>query len=132
MTTVPPLSDNVTEFIHTLEGALEYAGLNLGYNFGIKFTDPHPEHGIGAMFCQLNLRRSRVSVKRAKQTLVMVFTEGLAVQDEYGNDQIMPFSQDQPPHRVAAMLAVAMVTQKPLVAPTCPDCLAEHEQAVAS
>jgi hypothetical protein len=25
-----------------------------------------------------------------------------------------------------------MVTQKPLVAPTCPDCLAEHEQAVAS
>ena len=132
MTTIPPLSDNVTEFLLTLEAALEYADLNLGYNFGVKFTDPHPEHGIGVMFCQLNLRRSRVSFKRAKQTLVMVFTEGLAVQDEFGNDQIMPFSQDQPPHRVAAMLAVAMVTQKPLVAPTCPHCLAEHEQAVAS
>ena len=132
MTTIPPLSDNVTEFLLTLEAALEYADLNLGYNFGVKFTDPHPEHGIGVMFCQLNLRRSRVSFKRAKQTLVMVFTAGLAVQDEFGNDQIMPFSQDQPPHRVAAMLAVAMVTQKPLVAPTCPHCLAEHEQAVAS
>ena len=132
MTTIPPLSDNVQEFLHTLEAALEYADLNLGYNFGLNFTDPHPEHGIGVMFCQLNLRRSRVSFKRAKQTLVMVFTEGLAVQDEFGNDQIMPFSQDQPPHRVAAMLAVAMVTQKPLVAPTCPHCLAEHEQAVAS
>ena len=132
MTTIPPLSDNVTEFLLTLEAALEYADLNLGYNFGVKFTDPHPEHGIGVMFCQLNLRRSRVSFKRAKQTLVMVFTEGLAVQDEFGNDQIMPFSQDQPPHSVAAMLAVAMVTQKPLVAPTCPHCLAEHEQAVAS
>ena len=132
MTTIPPLSDNVHEFLHTLEAALEYADLNLGYNFGVKFTDPHPEHGIGVMFCQLNLRRSRVSFKRAKQTLVMVFTEGLAVQDEFGNDQIMPFSQDQPPHRVAAMLAVAMVTQKPLVAPTCPHCLAEHEQTVAS
>tara|TARA_Y100000592_G_C5478953_1_gene324157 strand:+ start:4916 stop:5314 length:399 start_codon:yes stop_codon:yes gene_type:complete len=132
MTSLPPLSDNIQEFLHTLEAALEYADLNLGYNFGIKFTDPHPEHGIGAMFCQLNLRRSRVSFKRAKQTLVMVFTEGLAVQDEFGNDQIMPFSERQPPHRVAAMLAVAMVTQKPLVAPTCPHCLAEHEQAVAS
>ena len=132
MTSLPPLSDNIQEFLHTLEAALEYADLNLGYNFGIKFTDPHPDHGIGAMFCQLNLRRSRVSFKRAKQTLVMVFTEGLAVQDEYGNDQIMPFSERQPPHRVAAMLAVAMVTQKPLVAPTCPDCLAEHEQAFAS
>ena len=132
MTTIPPLSDNVTEFIYTLEAALEYADLNLGYNFGIKFTDPHPEHGIGAMFCQLNLRRSRVSFKRAKQTMVMLFTEGLTVQDEYGNDQMMPFSERQPPHRVAAMLAVAMVTQKPLVAPTCPHCLAEHEQTVAS
>ena len=132
MTTVPPLSDNIRELIHPLEGALEYADLNLGYNFGAKFTDPHPEQGIGVMFCQLNLRRSRVSFKRAKQTLVMVFTEGLAVQDEFGNDQIMPFSQDQPPHRVAAMLAFAMFTQKPLVAPTCPHCLAEHEQTVAS
>ena len=132
MTTVPPLSDNIREFIHTLEGALEYADLNLGYNFGVKFTDPHPEQGIGVMFCQLNLRRSRVSFKRAKQTLVIVVTEGLVVMDKFGNDQLMPFSQDQPPHRVAAMLAVAMVTQKPLVAPTCPHCLAEHEQAVAS
>lgn len=132
MTTIPPLSDNVQEFLHTLEAALEYADLNLGYNFGVKFTDPDPDHGIGVMFCQLNLRRSRVSFKRAKDTLVIVVTEGLVVMDEFGNDQLMPFSQDQPPHRVAAMLAVAMVTQKPLVAPTCPHCLAEHEQAVPS
>ena len=132
MTTIPPLSDNVREFIHTLEFALEYADLNLGYNFGVKFTDPHPQQGIGVMFCQLNLRRSRVSFKRAKDTLVIVATEGLVVMDKFGNDQIMPFSQDQPPHRVAAMLAVAMVTQKPLVAPTCPHCLAEHEQALTS
>ena len=132
MTTIPPLSDNVQEFIHTLEAALEYADLNLGYNFGLKFNDPHPEQGIGVMFCQLNLQRSRVSFKRAKDTLVIVVTEGLVVMDEFGNDQLMPFSQDQPPHRVAAMLAVAMVTQKPLVAPTCPHCLAEHEQALTS
>ena len=132
MTSIPPLSDNVREFIHTLESALDYADLNLGYNFGVKFTDPHPKQGIGVMFCQLNLRRSRVSFKRAEQTLVIVVTEGLVVMDEFGNDQLMPFSQDQPPHRVAAMLAVAMVTQKPLVAPTCPHCLAEHEQALTS
>jgi len=132
MTTIPPLSDNVQEFLHTLEPALQYADLNLGYNFGLKFTDPHPVQGIGAMFCQLNLRRSRVSLKRAKQTLVIVVTEGLIAMDKFGNDQVVQFSEKQPPHRVAAMLAVAMVTQKPLVAPTCPDCLAEHEQAVAS
>ena len=132
MSSVPPLSDNVREFIHTLEAALEYADLNLGYNFGAKFTDPHPEQGIGVMFCQLNYRRSRVSFKRAKGTLVIVLTEGLVVMDEFGNDQILRFTEDQPPHRVAAMLAVAMVTQKPLVAPTCPHCLADHEQLVSS
>ena len=83
------------------------------------------------MFCQLNVQRSRVSFKRAKETLVIVVTEGLVVMDEFGRsgDALLP---RQPPHRVAAMLAVAMVTQKPLVAPTCPHCLAEHEQAVAS
>ena len=42
------------------------------------------------MFCQLNLRRSRVSFKRAKDTLVIVLTEGLVVMDEFGNDQVMP------------------------------------------
>ena len=132
MTSLPPLSDNVQEFLYTLEPALQCVDLNLSYNFGLKFTDPHPVQGIGAMFCQLNLRRSRVSFKRAKQTLVIVVTEGLLVMDKFGNDQILQFSEQQPPHRVAAMLAVAMVTQKPLVAPTCPDCLAEYEQAVTS
>ena len=44
------------------------------------------------MFCQLNLRRSRVSFKRAKETLVIVLTEGLVVMDEFGNDQVMPIS----------------------------------------
>jgi hypothetical protein len=52
--------------------------------------------------------------------------------DEFGNDQVMPFSEEQPPHRVAAMLAVAMVTQKPLVAPTCPCCAEELEHAHAT
>jgi hypothetical protein len=132
MTTAPPLSDNVREFLETLEGALAYADLNLGSNFGIQFTDPHPEQGIGAMFCQLNVQRSRVSFKRAKDTLVVVLTEGLVVMDEFGNDQVMPFSEEQPPHRVAAMLAVAMVTQKPLVAPTCPCCAEELEHAHAT
>ena len=132
MSSVPPLSDNVQEFLHTLETALDYADLNLGYNFGLKFTPPHPQMGIGVMFCQLNIQRSRVSFKRAKQTLVVVVTEGLVVRDEFDNDQVLRFTEDQPPHRVAAMLAVAMVTQKPLVAPTCPHCLAEHEQLVSS
>ena len=132
MTSAPPLSDNVREFLETLEAALDVADLNLGYNFGIQFTDPHPEHGIGAMFCQLNVQRSRVSFKRAKETLVLVFTEGLIVADEHGNDQLLPFSEQQPPSRLAAKFAVVMVTQKPLVAPTCPHCLAEREQAVAS
>lgn len=131
MISAPPLSDNVREFLETLEGALGYADLNLGYNFGIQFTDPHPEQGVGAMFCQLNVQRSRVSFKRAKETLVIVLTHGLVVMDEFGNDQVMPFSEQQPPYRVAAMLAVAMVTQKPLVAPTCP-CCAEELHALTS
>ena len=67
--------------------ALDYADLNLGVNFGMDFTDPHPEFGIGAMFCQLNVQRSRVSFKRAKDTLVVVLTEGLVVMDELGHDQ---------------------------------------------
>ena len=132
MTSLPPLSDNVHEFLVTLMKALDYADLDLGLNFGIQFTDPHPEKGIGAMFCQLNVQRSRVSFKRAKETLVVVLTEGLVVTDEFGNDKVMPFSEDQPPHRVAAMLAVAMVTQKPLVAPTCPCCAEELEHAHAT
>ena len=132
MTSLPPLSDNVHEFLVTLMKALDYADLDLGLNFGIQFTDPHPEQGIGAMFCQLNIQRSRVSFKRAKETLVVVLTEGLVVMDEFGNDQVMPFSEKQPPHRVAAMLAVAMVTQKPLVAPTCPCCAEELEHAHAA
>ena len=47
MSSVPPLSDNVREFLGTIEAALDYADLNLGVNFGLDFTDPHPEHGIG-------------------------------------------------------------------------------------
>ena len=96
MTTVPPLSDNIREFLGTIEAALDYADLNLGVNFGLDFTDPHPEFGIGAMFCQLNVRRSRVSIKAAKETLVVVLTEGLLFY-EFGNDQVMPFSGSNHP-----------------------------------
>lgn len=127
MTTVPPLSDNVREFLGTIEAALDYVDLNLGVNFGLDFTDPHPEFGIGAMFCQLNVQRSRVSIKAAKETLVVVVTDGLFVWNEQGDKQMMPFTPEQPPHRVAAMLAAAMLTQKPIVAPVCPHCAAELE-----
>tara|TARA_R100000479_G_scaffold150065_1_gene85675 strand:+ start:38 stop:433 length:396 start_codon:yes stop_codon:yes gene_type:complete len=129
MTNVPPLSDNVREFLGTIEAALDYVDLNLGVNFGLDFTDPHPEFGIGAMFCQLNVKRSRVSIKAAKETLVVVVTDGLFVWNELGQKQMLPFTPEQPPHRVAAMLAAAMITQKPIVAPQCPHC-AEEEQHV--
>ena len=45
----------------------------------------------------------------------------------------MPFTPEQPPHRVAAMMVVAMLTQKPLVAPICPQCAEEleHEHAAS-
>ena len=122
MTTIPPLSDNVQEFIHTLEAALEYADLNLGYNFGVKFTDPHPEFGIGAIFCQLDVQRFDVSEEQAKETLVLVVTDGLFVWNELGQKQMLPFTPEQPPHRVAAMVVAAMLTQKPLSAPVCPHC----------
>ena len=63
MSSVPPLSDNVREFLGTIEAALDYADLNLGVNFGLDFTDPHPEFGIGAMFCQLNVKRFAFHIK---------------------------------------------------------------------
>lgn len=126
MTTVPPLSDNVREFLGTIEAALDYADLNLGINFGLDFTDPHPEFGIGAMFCQLNVQRSRVSIKAAKETLVVVVTDGLFVWNELGQKQMLPFTPDQPPHRVAAMVAAAMLTQKPISAPICHHCAEDH------
>ena len=75
MTTVPPLSDNIREFLGTIEAALDYADLNLGVNFGLDFTDPHPEFGIGAMFCQLDVQRFDVSQEQAKDTLVVVVTD---------------------------------------------------------
>ena len=127
MTTVPPLSDNVREFLGTIEAALDYVDLNLGVNFGLDFTDPHPEFGIGAMFCQLNVKRSRVTQKAAKETLVVVVTDGLFVWNELGQKQMLVFTPDQPPHRVAAMVVAAMLTQKPIVAPICPHCAEEHE-----
>lgn len=133
MSSVPPLSDNVREFLGTIEAALDYADLNLGVNFGLDFTDPHPEFGIGAMFCQLNIKRSRVSMKQAKETLVVVVTDGLFVWNEHGDKQMMPFTPEQPPHRVGALLAAAMLTQKPISAPMCPHCAAEleHEHAAS-
>ena len=127
MTTVPPLSDNVREFLGTIEAALDQADLNLGVNFGLDFTDPHPEFGIGAMFCQLNVKRSRVTQKAAKETLVVVVTDGLFVWNELGQKQMLVFTPDQPPHRVAAMVVAAMLTQKPIVAPICPHCAEELE-----
>lgn len=127
MTTVPPLSDNVREFLGTIEAALDYVDLNLGVNFGLDFTDPHPEFGIGAMFCQLDVQRLDVSQDQAKETLVVVVTDGLFVWNELGQKQMLPFTPEQPPHRVAAMLAAAMLTQKPLSAPVCPHCAAELE-----
>ena len=42
MTTVPPLSDNIREFLGTIEAALDYADLNLGVNFG----HAHPEAAL--------------------------------------------------------------------------------------
>ena len=69
MTTVPPLSDNVREFLGTIEAALDYADLNLGVNFGMDFTDPHPEFGIGAMFCQLDVQRSRCFTRTSQGNL---------------------------------------------------------------
>lgn len=126
MTTVPPLSDNVREFLCTISSALDYADLNLGVNFGLDFTDPHPEFGIGAMFCQLNVKRSRVSIKAAKETLVVVVTDGLFVWNELGQKQMLPFTPEQPPHRVAAMVAAAMLIQKPISAPICPHCAEDH------
>ena len=133
MTTVPPLSDNVSEFLGTIEAALDYADLNLGVNFGLDFTDPDPEYGIGAMFTQLNVRRSDVSIEAAKETLVVVVTDGLFVWNELGQKQMLPFTPDQPPHRVAAMVVAAMLTQKPLSAPVCPHCAEEleHEHAAS-
>ena len=130
MTSLPPLSDNVREFLGTIEAALDYAELNLGVNFGLDFTDPHPEFGIGAMFCQLNIKRSRVSMKQAKETLVVVVTDGLFVCNELGQKQMMPFTPEQPPHRVAALLVAAMLTQKPLSAPVCPNCAEEEQHAL--
>ena len=126
MTTVPPLSDNVREFLGTIEAALDYANLNLGVNFGLDFTDPHPQYGIGAMFCQLNVQRSRVSIKAAKETLVVVVTDGLFVWNELDQKQMLPFTPEQPPHRVAAMVAAAMLTQKPISAPICHHCAEDH------
>ena len=130
MTTVPPLSDNVREFLGTIEAALDYVDLNLGVNFGLDFTDPHTEFGIGAMFCQLDVQRSDVSQKQAKETLVVVVTDGLFVWNYQGDKQMMPFTSEQPPYRVAAMLAAAMITQQPIVAPQCPHCAEEEQHAL--
>ena len=131
MSTVPLLSDNVREFLGTIEGALNYLDLNLGVNFGLKFTEPHPEFGTGALFCQLNLKRSRVTQKAAKETLVVVVTDGLFVWNELGHRQMLCFTPDQPPHRVAGMVAAALIKQKPISAPICPQCVEEmeHEHA---
>ena len=89
MTNIPPLSDNVKQFLQAVEAGLERHDLNLGVNFGLDFTDPDPDHGIGALFVQLNLKLSRVSQKRAKDTLIMVMTTGLVVDDAEGNSQIL-------------------------------------------
>lgn len=127
MSSVPPLSDNVREFLGTIEAALDYADLSLGVNFGLDFTDPHTEFGTGAMFCQLNIKRSRVSYKAAKKTLVVVITDGLIVWNELGHQQMLCFTPDQPPHRVAGIVAAALITQKPITAPVCPHCAEEQE-----
>ena len=126
MSSVPPLSDNVREFLGTIQAALDYADLNLGFNFGLDSTDPHPEFGIGAMFCQLDVQRFDVSQDQAKETLVVVVTDGLFVWNELGQRQTLLFTPDQPPHRVAAVVVAAMLTQKPLSAPVCPHCAEDH------
>lgn len=127
MSSLPPLSDNVREFLGTIEGALNYLDLNLGVNFGLDFTEPHGEFGVGAMFCQLNIKRSRVTHKAAKETLMIVITDGLIVWNELGQQQMLCFTPDQPPHRVAGMVAAALIKQKPITAPVCPHCAEEHE-----
>lgn len=131
MTNIPPLSDNVEQFLQAVEAGLGPHGLNLGVNFGLDFTDPDPDHGVGALFCQLNLKRKRVSQKRAKKTLLMVMTAGLVVDDAEGNSQILSFSDEQPPWMVGAMVAGALSAKKPLVAPTCPHCTEKRERELS-
>ena len=131
MKNIPPLSDNVEQFLKAVEAGLEPHGLNLGVNFGLDFTDPDPEHGVGALFCQLNLKLSRVSQKRAKETLLMVITNGLVVDDAEGNSQLLSFSDEQPPWMVGAMVAGRLSARKPLVAPPCPHCIAERERELS-
>ena len=136
MKTTPPLSDNVNEFLTTLHAALDYLDLNLGSNFCIEFTDPHPDFGVGALFTQLNVKRSRVSIKAAKASSLLVETSGLWVFDptdpEGERKAQLSFQEDQPPHQVAALVAAALISQRPLMPPACPHCSAEREQAAAS
>ena len=135
MKATPPLSDNVKEFLTTLHAALDYLDLNLGTNFCIHFTDPHPDFGVGALFTQLNVKRSRVSMKAAKASCLLVETSGLWVYDPTDPDgerkARLPFQEGQPPHEVAALVAAALISQKPLMPPACPHCEAEKEAAHA-
>ena len=115
---------DVELFIDTLASALEYADLCLHENFLAQPTEANPEvDGRGLLFTQLNAKRSNISIKKAKTTTLMVTVQGLHVFEPDGERfQTLVFNSEQTPQKVAALVAAALLTRKPLIAPSCPHC----------
>jgi len=115
---------DVELFIDTLASALEYADLCLHENFLAQPTQANPEvDGRGLLFTQLNVKRSNISIKKAKTTTLMVTVRGLHVfEPDCERFQTLMFSSEQTPQKVAALVAAALLTRRPIVPPSCPHC----------
>ncbi len=109
----PELPPNVSVFQDHLALGLECFDLDW-FDFR-PHTCNHKEWGNGILFSQVD--RKHTDSCAAEESLI-VSNEGLHLP----NKQMLPFSNEQPPTKMALLVLAAMVLQAPLNFEPCPDC----------
>ena len=124
MTVTPMLPETVQEFISTLQCGLDFMELDVVENFLCQYVQDKEGGGCGLSLCQLDVKKSSVSIKRSRTTEFIVMADGL----HFLGGQMMPFSHEQQPHKLAALMLAAILSKHPITPPPCPHCLEEHAQ----
>tara|TARA_R100001460_G_scaffold33829_2_gene66044 strand:+ start:610 stop:969 length:360 start_codon:yes stop_codon:yes gene_type:complete len=110
--TEPKLPPNVAVFQDHLALGLECFDLDW-FDFR-PHTCHNKEYGDGLLFSQLDKKHS---AECAGENSLIVSNEGLHLP----NKKILPFSNEQPPTKMALLVLSAMVTEQPLHF-ECPEC----------
>ena len=79
MTVTPMLPETVQEFISTLQCGLDFMELDVVENFLCQYVQDKEGGGFGLSLCQLDVKKSSVSIKRSRTTEFIVMAGWIAL-----------------------------------------------------